>query len=105
MLPDGYELVGGTFTLEIHDANGMPATLAQPLTLQVNYANTSDLVASDLSLQVWNAASEVWEPIPSSVDAEEGSLRAELSQSATLALFQRETEAAGNAIYLPVVEQ
>ena len=106
-MPDGYRLLGEMFTLQLQGADStFTNELAQPATLTINYATLFDgaMPAGEISLQAWNHEAEVWEMVPATVNTDAHTISAQITQPATLAVWQKE-QGGLNTLYLPTIQR
>lgn len=90
LTPANSQLLGVPFALQLATVDGAPLALVeQPLTLLIDYGDALagvDSAPTDVLLQRWNESTEVWEPIPTTVDYDARTLTIPVNQSATFAL-------------------
>ncbi|MEZ4865121.1 MAG: metallophosphoesterase [Caldilineaceae bacterium] len=109
-LPNSFTLLGTIFTMQAFDGDGIYLdSFAQPVTLQLNYAQLQASVAADapLYLQRWNGAANRWEAQPATIDPTHQTITVTFNQPATLGIFQRESQESSSdtsSIYLPLIQ-
>jgi hypothetical protein len=100
----GFSFLGQAFFIDATTSDGTPVTdFAQPFTITIQYSD-EDVVGIDessLTLSYWDAGTETWIPLPTTVDTEANTLTAVVEHLTTFAVIGESRPE--HRIYLPLV--